>query len=95
MYLYLRGVPGGDVGERPAGLLAQRLGAGAQQRVQVGQRVAVQHGLRLRVVTRHDVAHGAQGRRHHCRFVVPIQTIHFFYNNPLFDILKYCSEIGR
>lgn len=69
--LYLHGIAGRDVGERPAGLLAQRLGVGAQQRVQVGQRVAVQHSLRLRIVARHDVADSSQRRRHHCRFVMP------------------------
>lgn len=75
VHLDLRPVAGGDVGDGPARLLADRLLGGGQQVVQAGQRRAVQDHLGLSVVSSHNVAHGSQSSRHHIVLIVPARHI--------------------
>jgi len=69
--LYLLLVSGRDVGNGPTGLFADGLLGRGEQVVETGKRRAVEHHLRLRVVPRHNVAHGSQRGRNHVVLIVP------------------------
>jgi len=69
--LYLLLVSGRDVGNGPTGLFADGLLGRGEQVVETGKRRAVEHHLRLRVVPRHNVAHGSERGRNHVVLIVP------------------------
>lgn len=69
--LNLRPVPSRHVRDSPARLFANSLLGRAEQMEQAVHDGAVEHRLRLRIISGHDIAHSSQSSLHHRRSRVP------------------------